>query len=180
MNCVVVTTDSFYRDLNEAQLANVAEYNFDSPTAFDFDDLHNTLLRLLNWETAEIPIYDYVENKRCAKTIRTEPTNVIILEGIVAFFDPRIRQLMDFKIFVKTDDDERLARRVVRDTHERGRSVTSVVAQYLKFVKPAYDDFIAPMMRHADIIIPRGAENAPAIEMVISSVTSQLSVETLA
>lgn len=172
--CIVITTDSFYRDLTQEQLDNVAEYNFDTPSAFDFDDLNTALLKLLAWEPAEIPIYDYLQNKRSAKSLTTQPTRVIILEGIVALYDPRIRRLMDFKIFVKTDDDERLARRIVRDTSERGRAVAGVIAQYRKFVKPAYDDYIAPMMRHADLIIPRGAENTTAIEMVISSVTTQL------
>lgn len=173
-NCTVITTDSFYRDLTPEQLANVAEYNFDHPAAFDFDDLYSTLCKLMAWETAEVPIYDYVQNKRSAKSITTDPTRVIILEGIMALYDPRIRQLMDFKIFVKTDDDERLARRIVRDTSERGRCISGVIAQYRKFVKPCYDDYIAPMMRHADMIIPRGAENTTAIEMVICSVTSQM------
>jgi uridine kinase len=171
-NCVVVTTDSFYHDLTETQRENASEYNFDHPSAFDFDALHTAIQRLLNWETAEIPIYDYVEHRRLEKTISTEPGCVIVLEGIMAFFDSRIRQLMDFKIFINADDDERLARRVVRDTTMRGREIVSVIEQYRKFVKPAYDSFIAPMMRHADLIIPRGAENTVAVEMVVSSVLS--------
>lgn len=175
-NCAVITTDSFYRDLSQEQMDNVAEYNFDHPSAFDFDDLHATLSKLMAWETAEVPVYDYLMNKRSEKTITTEPTRVIILEGIVALYDARIRQMMDFKIFVKTDDDERLARRIIRDTTERGREVGGVIAQYRKFVKPSYDDHIAPMMRHADLIIPRGAENTRAIEMVVHSVKSQANV----
>jgi uridine kinase len=176
--CIVITTDSFYKDLTPEQLENVSEYNFDHPSAFDFDSLYTVLLKLLAWETAQIPIYDYVQHKKGVKTTQTEPSRVIILEGIVSLFDARIRQLMDFKIFVKTDDDERLARRILRDTTQRGREITGVIAQYRKFVKPAYDDFIAPMMRHADLIIPRGAENTTAIGIVISHVTRQILLDT--
>lgn len=174
-NCVVLTTDNFYRDLTLEELDHVEEYNFDHPTAFDFDNMLDVVQKLLNWEVAELPLFDFEQGKRSLKMVSTQPNRIILLEGIVALYDPRIRHLMDVKIFVQTDDDERLARRIVRDTSERGREIGGVITHYRKFVKPTYDSHIGPMMRHADIIIPRGAENTTAIEMIRSSVTSLLS-----
>mmetsp|Transcript_27120 Transcript_27120/g.26773 ORF Transcript_27120/g.26773 Transcript_27120/m.26773 type:complete len:139 (+) Transcript_27120:209-625(+) len=132
--------------------------------------MHHCLSKLLNGEEVNIPVYDYVNNRRSDTPIAAKPTRVIILEGIMALYDPKIRDMMDLKIFVHTDSDECLARRILRDTQYRGRDVLSVINQYRKFVKPAFDEFISPMMKHADIIVPRGAENKVALDLLTKNI----------
>jgi len=173
-NCVVIPTESFFRDLTKEEVANIDEYNFDHPQAYDFDLMYETIVKLLSGQPTAIPVYDMEECRRSDKSRIVQPNRILILEGQVALYEHRIRDLMEFKIFIQTDDDERLARRIVRDTSERGREVTGVIDEYRKFVKPTYDEFVAPMMRHADLIIPRGTENTIAIDMVTTSVSIHL------
>lgn len=166
-NCVLITTDSFYKDLTEEQLLSALEHNFDHPSAFDMDEIYTTLVKLLNREEVRIPVYDYASFCRTGKFTTAQPRNIIIFEGIMALFDKRFRDLIDLKLFVHTDDDERLARRILRDIQERGRDVQSSVVQYRKFVKPSFDEFIRPVMQHADIIVPRGSDNKVAADLII-------------
>lgn len=168
-DCTILSTDYFYKDLTPAQLSDVNNYNFDHPNAFDFEEMHQTLSKLIEGQSMHIPKYDYANFRRSPLTIEAHSTRVMILEGIMAFYDPKIRNLMDLKIFVLTDADECLARRVVRDVEERGRDVNSIIGQYLKFVKPSYDEFIYPLMKQADIIIPRGANNEVALRIIIEN-----------
>ena len=153
----LLSMDSFYKVLTEQQhqLAGLNEYNFDHPDAFDFELLLKTLLRLKEMKKVEVPIYNFVTHRRESKTVSMYGANVIIFEGILAFHMEEIRDTLDMKIFVETDSDVRLARRLKRDISLRGRDIHGVMQQYENHVKPAYDSYIAPTMQHADIIVPR-------------------------
>lgn len=168
-NCSMISVDSFYKNLTQEELNDVANYNFDHPNAFGFTELLAALQKLENNESVDIPIYDYVNYKRTGETLRIDPCKVIIVEGIMSLYDVEVRNMFNLKIFVHTDDDERLARRVLRDTQTRGRDVVSIIQWYRRFVKPAFDEFIAPVMKYADIIIPRGSENKVALDLLIGN-----------
>eukprot|EP01080_Neovahlkampfia_damariscottae_P009225 gene9225-1311_t len=157
----VICQDSFYRELNKEQyqLAKNKEYNFDHPKAFDNDLLLKSLKKLSAGETAQIPNYSYVTMKRTNKTTTVLGATVIILEGIYALYDPNIRNLMDIKLFVDTDADTRIIRRLKRDVKERGWDFDYIVEFYEKFVKPSFEKFILPTRKYADLIIPRGGGN---------------------
>merc|ERR1719430_2417924 len=168
--------DSFYKVLNEKQheLAALNEYNFDHPDAFDFELLLKTLQRLKEMKKVDLPIYNFVTHRRETETVSMDGANVIIFEGILAFHMEEIRKILDMKIFVETDSDVRLARRLKRDISMRGRDIHGVMQQYENHVKPAYDSYIAPTMQHADIIVPRGGENEVAINLIVQHVQTQL------
>jgi len=172
----LLSMDSFYKVLTEQQhqLAGLNEYNFDHPDAFDFELLLKTLLRLKEMKKVEVPIYNFVTHRRESKTVSMYGANVIIFEGILAFHMEEIRDTLDMKIFVETDSDVRLARRLKRDISLRGRDIHGVMQQYENHVKPAYDSYIAPTMQHADIIVPRGGENEVAINLIVQHVQTQL------
>ncbi|KAL4312013.1 hypothetical protein GQ457_01G006220 [Hibiscus cannabinus] len=172
---VLVNQDSFYHNLTEEELARVHEYNFDHPDAFDTEKLLDSMENLRHDRAVDIPNYDfrsYKNNVFAAR--RVNPSDVIILEGILIFHDPRVRELMNMKIFVDTDADVRLARRIKRDTVEKGRDIGAVLDQYSKFVKPAFDDFILPTKKYADIIIPRGGDNHVAIDLIVQHIRTKL------
>ena len=138
-NCSMISVDSFYKNLTPTELSDVSNYNFDHPNAFDFGELLTAIQKLENNESVDIPIYDYVNYKRTGDTIRVDPTKVIIVEGIMSMYDQEVRNMFNLKIFVHTDDDERLARRILRDTQTRGRELVSIIQWYRRFVKPAFD-----------------------------------------
>ncbi|CEF59313.1 Uridine kinase [Strongyloides ratti] len=172
----VLSMDSFYKVLNEEQhiLAANNEYNFDHPEAFDFDLLLDVIKRLCQGKSVDVPVYDFTTHSRDKNSKIMYGADVLIFEGILAFHKTELCKLMDMKVFVDTDSDTRLARRLHRDVNERGRDVDSVLEQYLKHVKPAFDTFIAPGMKMADIIIPRGGENKVAIDLIVRQVKGQL------
>ncbi|XP_042497120.1 uridine kinase-like protein 3 [Macadamia integrifolia] len=172
---VLVSQDSFYHVLDEEKLKQVNEYNFDHPNAFDTELLLSCMETLKCGKAVNIPIYDYKSHKNHMVPARqVNPSDVIILEGILVLHDPRVRDLMNMKIFVDTDSDVRLARRIQRDTVERGRDIQSVLDQYAKFVKPGFDDFILPSKKYADIIIPRGGENDVAVDLIVQHIRTKL------
>ncbi|XP_010252854.1 PREDICTED: uridine kinase-like protein 3 [Nelumbo nucifera] len=171
---VLVNQDSFYHNLTEEELERVHEYNFDHPDAFDTEKLLCTMDKLKHGQAVDIPNYDFKSYKNNVLPRRVNPSDVIILEGILLFHDPRVRDLMNMKIFVDTDADVRLARRIRRDTVEKGRDIGSVLDQYSKFVKPAFDDFILPTKKYADIIIPRGGDNHVAIDLIVQHIRTKL------
>ncbi|CAM0911879.1 unnamed protein product [Alopecurus aequalis] len=172
---VLVNQDSFYRGLTEEESEHVGEYNFDHPDAFDTDRLLECMGKLKSGKSVNIPIYDFKNHRRCSESFRkVNVSDVIILEGILVFHDQRVRDLMDMKIFVDTDADIRLARRIRRDTVERGRDVLSVLEQYGRFVKPAFDDFVLPSKKYADVIIPRGGDNHVAIDLIVQHIRTKL------
>lgn len=171
---VLVNQDSFYHNLSEEELERVHEYNFDHPDAFDTEKLLDSMDKLRHGQAVDMPKYDFRTYKNVSPARRVNPSDVIILEGILIFHDPRLRELMNMKIFVDTDADVRLARRIRRDTGEKGRDIATVLDQYSNFVKPAFDDFILPTKKYADIIIPRGGDNHVAIDLIVQHIRTKL------
>ncbi|MBC2851943.1 uridine kinase [Cetobacterium sp. 8H] len=168
-DAVLVEQDAYYKELTNLTLEEKAAVNFDHPDSIEFDLLKEHLLKLINNEAIERPIYDFTTHSRKDGCIKIEPSKIIIVEGILIFAVPEIRELFDVKIFVDTDADEMILRRIERDMTERGRSFASVKNQYLTTVKPMFLEFCEPSKRYADVIIPRGGENKVAIGMVISN-----------
>eukprot|EP00755_Sulcionema_specki_P011234 Sspe_Gene.48548::Locus_25385_Transcript_1_1_Confidence_1.000_Length_1150::g.48548::m.48548/K00876/udk, UCK; uridine kinase len=166
--------DAFYKTPTPEELADIANYNFDHPNAFDFALIAKCLQQLLDTGATHIPTYSFVEHKRMPETEAIENIDVVVFEGILALHDPKIRHLLDLKIFVDTDLDTCLVRRIRRDISERGRTVETVLDQYERTVKPSYESFIAPLKKYADIIIPRGGQNVKAIQMVTLHISKQL------
>ncbi len=172
---LMIQEDSYYKSQDDISFDERVKVNYDHPNAFDTDLLIEQLGDLLEWKAIDIPVYDYVQHTRSKKTVHVEPKEVIIVEGILVLNDPRLRDLMDIKIFVDTDDDIRIIRRIQRDLEERGRSLQSVIDQYLSTVKPMYHQFIEPTKRYADIIVPEGGENQVAIDILVTKVRDIIS-----
>ena len=152
---------------DDKTLEERAKLNYDHPKSFETSKLIEDIKILKSGKAVDLPIYDYTMHTRSKETMRVYPKPVIIVEGILILEDARLRELMDLKVYVDTDADERLIRRILRDTKERGRSLESILTQYQNTVKPMHEEFIEPSKKHADIIIPRGGENTPAIEMLV-------------
>ncbi|WP_340070453.1 uridine kinase [Enterococcus faecium] len=171
---MMLEQDSYYKDQSHLSFEERLNTNYDHPFAFDNDLLIQHVGDLLNYKAIEKPVYDYVAHTRSQATIIQEPKEVIILEGILILEDERLRDLMDIKVYVDTDDDIRIIRRIKRDMEERGRTLDSVIEQYLTVVKPMYHQFIEPTKRYADIIVPEGGENRVAIDLITTKVASFL------
>ena len=170
----LIEQDSYYRDIEWRSDAELLHHNFDHPSALDNELLVAHLAALKAGHPIEVPIYDFVLHRRTARTRRVMPQPVILLEGILIFVEPALRDLLDFKIYVDTDPDLRLIRRLGRDMTERGRTVEDVLRQYLETVRPMHLEFVEPSKRWADIIIPEGGENRVALEMVVAHVQQLL------
>lgn len=166
----IINQDTYYNDQSDMTMEERKKVNYDHPLAFDTDLLIKQLADLRNNRAVEMPVYDYTQYTRSAKTVHVEPTDVIILEGILILDDERLRDLMDIKVYVDTDDDIRIIRRIQRDMQERGRSLDSVITQYKKTVKPMYHQFVEPTKRYADIIVPEGGQNKVAIDLLSTKV----------
>ncbi|RAN59229.1 uridine kinase [Dolosigranulum pigrum] len=162
--------DSYYKDQSHMSFEERLETNYDHPLAFDTDLLIEQLKQLMAGEAVDIPVYDYTNHTRSEEVIHQEPKEVIILEGIMILENQRLRDLMDIKIFVDTDDDLRIIRRIQRDMTERGRSLDSIIDQYLGVVKKMHEQFIEPTKKYADVIIPEGAHNTVAIDLMVSKI----------
>lgn len=173
-NTAVVFHDSYYRPNDHLPMEERAKLNYDHPDAFDNDLMVAQLLQLIAGEPIDAPTYDYAQHTRSKETVRIDPAPVILVEGIVLFVDERICDLFDVKIFVDTDADVRILRRVKRDVVERGRSIESVEAQYLATVKPMHELYVAPSKRRADIIVPEGGRNIVALEMLFHRIQNEL------
>ncbi|XP_017510876.1 uridine-cytidine kinase-like 1 isoform X20 [Manis javanica] len=173
---VLLSMDSFYKVLTAQQQEQAAHnnFNFDHPDAFDFDLIVSTLKKLKQGKSVKVPIYDFTTHSRKKDWKTLYGANVIIFEGIMAFADQTLLELLDMKIFVDTDSDIRLVRRLRRDISERGRDIEGVIKQYNKFVKPAFDQYIQPTMRVADIVVPWGSGNTVAIDLIVQHMHSQL------
>ena len=167
---LLIQQDSYYRDQAHLTFEERLNTNYDHPHAFDNDLLMEQIGKLQRNEAIDIPVYDYALHTRSDKTIRIEPKTVVILEGILVLEDPKLRELMDIKIFVDTDADIRILRRMVRDIKERGRTIESVVDQYLSAVRPMHNQFVEPSKRYADVIIPEGGKNYVAIDLVTTKI----------
>ena len=164
----VVEHDRYYRDRNDLRLEERAALNYDHPDSLETDLLVRHVEALRAGETVNVPVYDFARHARKPDTRQVSPHRAIIVEGILIYTDAALRRLMDVKVFVDTDDDTRFIRRLQRDISERGRTVQSVIEQYLATVKPMHLDFVEPSKRYADIIIPQGGHNAVAIDMLMT------------
>ncbi|MDN4526292.1 uridine kinase [Fictibacillus fluitans] len=171
---LIIEQDSYYRDQSEKTMDERLKTNYDHPLAFDNELLISQLNALLEFKSIEKPVYDYTAHTRSDKIIPVEPKDVIILEGILILEDERLRDLMDIKLFVDTDADVRIIRRMVRDTRDRGRTLESVIDQYTSVVRPMHNQFIEPTKRYADIIIPEGGQNRVAIDLMVTKIQTIL------
>lgn len=166
---ITLSQDSFYRDLTskESEQARKGMFNFDHPDAFDHQLMLKILKDIQSGKSTQVPVYDFKMNSRVdGEFVSIHPSDVVLLEGILVFYNKEVRDLFDMKLFVDTDADTRLARRVLRDIEERGRDLENVLFQYTNLVKPAFEEFCLPTKKHADVIIPRGADNTVAVELV--------------
>ncbi len=173
-NVVIIEQDSYYKDQSNLTFEERLKTNYDHPFAFDNDLLLEHLDMLLKGEKIEKPIYNFENHNRSKETIKVFPKDIIILEGILILYDERIRELLDIKIFVDTDSDVRVIRRITRDIKDRGRSLDSVIDQYMNTVRPAHMQFVEPTKKYADIIIPEGGYNKVAIDIMVAKINSIL------
>lgn len=171
---VSVHQDRYYRDLSHLEEDDRLRHNFDHPDAIEENLLKEHLLRLISGQRAPLPVYDFARHIRAPEVEWTQPKPVILLEGILILSVPAIRELLDIKLFVDTDPDIRFLRRLQRDLAERGRSVQSVIDQWLRTVRPMHLEFVEPSKRHADLIIPEGGFNTVALDVVISRIEQAL------
>ena len=172
---VVIEQDYYYKDQSHLEFEERLATNYDHPDGISIQIyLIEHIHQLLNRKAIEKPVYNYAIHTRSDETIVIEPQDVIILEGILVLEDERLRELMDIKLFVDTDSDLRIIRRIMRDINERGRSIESVVEQYLSVVRPMHNQFIEPTKRYADIIIPEGGQNQVAIDLMVTKIKTIL------
>lgn len=165
-----IELDSYYLDRSDQPLEERRKADYDHPDAFDWALLNDHLAALANGASVQVPIYDYTEHNRSGETRTVAPNRIVVVDGILVLYDRALRERFDLKIFVDTAADVRLIRRIERDVAERGRTVESVIEQYLTTVKPAHEEFIEPSKRHADVIIPEGGLNRPAIDVLLARV----------
>jgi uridine kinase len=172
---VVIQHDSYYRDLSTYGGLPPSDINFDHPDSLETSLLVRQIEELRAGRSVDQPMYNFATHRRMDSTRHVEPKEIIFIDGILIFVDQNLRKLMDIKIYVDTDADERLIRRIRRDILERGRSVESVMQQYMNTVKPMHLQFVEPSKHWADVIIPRGSENTVAIDMVVARIRLLLS-----
>lgn len=174
-NVSVIYHDNYYKAHNDLNYEQRSLLNYDCPDAFDTELMLRDLKRLRAGEAIRCPVYDYTIHNRSDKTVLVKPSPVVIVEGILILQDPRLCELLDIKIFVDTDADVRILRRIVRDVRDRGRSLESVVDQYLTTVKSMHEMYVEPSKRNADIIIPEGGHNLVAMDMLIERIRAHVS-----
>ena len=170
----VINHDNYYKAHHDMPYEERAKLNYDHPNAFDTDMLIEALRELRKGHSVTCPVYDYTVHDRSENTVTIKPARVIIVEGILIFENRELCQQMDIKIFVDADADVRILRRIVRDVRDRGRSLDSIINQYLATVKPMHEQFVEPSKRNADIIVPQGGHNRVALEMVMERVRAHL------
>ena len=173
-NVSVIYHDNYYKAHNDLNYEQRSLLNYDCPDAFDTELMLRDLKRLRAGEAIRCPVYDYTIHNRSEKTVLVKPSPVVIVEGILILQDPRLCELLDIKIFVDTDADVRILRRIVRDVRDRGRSLESVVDQYLTTVKPMHEMYVEPSKRNVDIIIPEGGHNLVAMDMLIERIRAHV------
>lgn len=170
-DCIaMIQQDMYYKDQSELSMEERVKTNYDHPKAFDNDLLITHLNNLIEGKSIEKPIYDFSVHNRSKETIKVDPKSIIIVEGILVLEDERLRDLLDIKVYVDTDADIRILRRLIRDINERGRTLESVVNQYLDVVRPMHMQFTEPTKRYADIIVPEGGQNKVAIDILVSKI----------
>ena len=170
----VVYHDNYYKKHTGLSYEQRAALNYDHPDSFDTALLVEDLKKLTAGQAIRCPVYDYTIHNRSDETVEVRPTKVVIVEGILIFADPALRELMDIKIFVDTDADVRILRRILRDVKERGRSLDSVISQYLATVKPMHEQFVQPSRQYADVVVLEGGHNLVALDMIIQRVRSHI------
>ena len=175
----VIAHDSYYHLQVGKTYEERCLTNYDHPDAFETDLLRAHLDALCRGQSVEVPVYDYTIHNRSDRTVTVHPTPLIVLEGILIFSDTELRDMMDLLIFVDTDADERILRRILRDTKERARSLDSVISQYLTTVKPMHEAFVEPYKRYADVIVPGGGNNPVALEMIVQCICKQTGLHTV-
>ena len=173
-NVALVPHDAYYRDLSHLSLKKRRKVNFDHPDTLETHLMVSQLKQLRKGKVIHIPVYDFTTHSRTTRTVTVEPTPIILLEGILIFAEPKVRKLCDVRLFVDTDADIRFIRRLKRDIQERGRTVDSVIAQYMATVRPMHIEFVEPSKRFADVIIPEGGFNDVAVEMVAARILGLL------
>ena len=171
---VLLPQDTYYKDSSHIPLEKRQNINFDHPDAFDWTLLSEHVAALRRGESIEQPTYSYLTCTRQAETIHIEPREVVIIEGILALCDPTLRNMMDLKVFVDTDSDERLIRVIQRDMQERGRTAEAVMERYIRVLKPMHQQFIEPCKRYADLIVPEGGNNQVAIDILTMYIKKHL------
>ncbi|PLR78058.1 uridine kinase [Bacillus sp. V3-13] len=171
---LMIEQDYYYKDQSHLPFEERLKTNYDHPLAFDNDLLISHLKKLLAYEPIEKPVYDYTMHTRSGEVIAVEPKEVIILEGILVLEDERLRNLMDIKLYVDTDADLRIIRRLRRDIRDRGRKMDAVIEQYVNVVRPMHNQFIEPTKRYADVIIPEGGQNHVAIDLMVTKIQTIL------
>ena len=169
-----IRLDDYYKDLSHLSLEERRKTNFDHPDAYDIHELVSDLKKLINGESIQKPIYDFVNSIRTSEYEVLNPSDVIIVEGILAFHYPELLELYDIKIFVETPDDIRFIRRLKRDVNERGRNINNVIQQYLTTVRPMHIKYVEPSKQKADLIVPEGGENSVAIDILATKIRSTL------
>jgi uridine kinase len=166
----VLALDSYYRDRPDLELDLRKRLNYDHPDAFDWQLMASHVSELRNGNAVNVPVYEFATFSRSSATTHVRSAPIIVVEGLLVLWEPELRALMDLKVFVDTDADVRFIRRLQRDINERGRSLDSVVNQYLATVRPAHEQFIEPSKRYADVIIPHGGKNQPALDMLLARI----------
>ncbi|MGD1820551.1 MAG: uridine kinase [Pleomorphochaeta sp.] len=169
---VFIPQDNYYKSATFINNENITAFNFDHPDAFDMELLYEHLQALKRGEAIDMPEYDFVHHRRNDETLRVEPKKLVIIEGLMVLYDKAIRDILDLKLYVDTPDDIRFIRRLKRDIAERGRTVDSVINQYLEVVRPGFYNFIFPTMQYADLIIPEGGHNEIALSVLIPFIHS--------
>jgi uridine kinase len=171
---ITIEHDAYYRDRSELSLEERSQVNYDHPEALETELLIAHIDRLRAGDSVDVPIYDFKEHKRARESRRVSPTPIVLVEGILVFVDARLRERLDMKLFVDTDSDIRIFRRIRRDMEHRGRTFESVREQYYRTVRPMHLEFVEPSKRTADLIIPEGGNNAVAIDLIITKLRSLL------
>jgi uridine kinase len=171
---ILLSQDAYYKEFCMLSMEEKASINFDHPSSLDFDLFKEHIVDLKNDQMIEQPVYDFCTHSRMTKTKRIEPADIIVVEGILLFAVPEIRDLIDIKVFIETDDDVRLLRRIERDIKERARDLEGIRDQYLKTVKPMHEEFVKPSRQYADVIVPLGGENTMALSVILSKLRESL------
>lgn len=174
INVAVLNQDSYYKSHDDLKMEERVKLNYDHPLAFDNELLEFHLNELLTGNSIEVPVYDFTLHTRTDEVQKIEPRDIILVEGLFILYDEKIRDLIDIKVFVDTDSDVRIIRRILRDMKERGRTLDSIILQYMTTVRPSYISFVEPTKRFADIIVPEGGENKVAIDLLSSKIKSCL------
>ncbi len=176
-NAVLIEMDNYYKSASFVNNNNITAYNFDHPDAFDMDLLLENIRELKEGKSSMMPQYDFVHHSRKNEWVKVDPSSIIIIDGLMVFYDERIRDMLDLKLYVDTPSDIRFIRRLQRDVKERGRTVESVIEQYTNVVRPGHFNFIEPSKSYADIIIPEGGYNDKAMEVLFSFIGSMMKEE---